>query len=543
MKKAISLILAGAMTLTFASAAFSDVPETHWGYGEISVCEENGLLGGFSDGTFNPGDIVTRADAVKAVSADIPDWKADTSAITREEAVYLVMRGIKTENADNTILDFFKDNGEISEQYRESFINAVCDNIILGAGNKMLRPKSALTRAELAVLLYRAEYGKEILSARREKALEYMLNSTTLLWRPKTEITYTTKTGVTPEEADPKEVYTLYTDRIYSGVPYTHGGGSATSFLEYAVEKDENGVYVIDNLSWEAISGGRTYSSVGNDCSSSIILAWGSLGQVFPTGSGVRHFTGDNGIFAINGYDLPDELCTNTKAVVEKNGKDAIYHAYANAKPGDAVIKLTEKDGKLNSGHSRMIKQIDVVYLPDGEIDIENSMVHMVEQTSGSLRAQNKLYNEELGCDVYTIGIQQSFSFAAMVKASYIPVSPKILRDAAPVQDPVVTDSETVFNKDTVLKGRISSTWMMDNATMIISDKAGNEIQRCSKNTERDNEKYVAFDLQEFVTADPSFWRGKIDLNALEAGTYNCKLIMRLVTGEEITIRNFDFEI
>lgn len=141
------------------------------------------------------------------------------------------MSKIETENPDNAIIDFFKDKDEISEEYKSSFVNAVRDNIILGFSDKTLRPKEALTRAEFAVLLYRAKYGAEILSERREKALEYMLGSTTLLWRPKTEITYTTKTGVTPEEADPKEVYTLYTDRIYSGVPYTHGGGSATSFL------------------------------------------------------------------------------------------------------------------------------------------------------------------------------------------------------------------------------------------------------------------------------------------------------------------------
>ena len=542
MKKIISLILAGAMTLTFASA-FSDVPEKHWAYGEISVCDKNGLLGGYSDGTFKPGNIVTRAEAVKSVGADIPDWKTDASAITREEAVYLIINSLELDKGDAMLLDIFSDKGDISHEYAESFAKALSNNIILGCGNRMLRPKSTLTRAEFAVLLYRAEYGKEILAERREKAEEYMLDSTTLLWRPKTEIKYTTKTGVTPEEADPKEVYTLYPDRIYSGVPYSHGGGSATSFLEYAVDKDENGVYVIDNLPWEAMSGGRRYSSVGNDCSSSITLAWSSVGQAFPVGSGVSYFIEKNGVYPINGYSLDYEQCRDTKAVIEENGEDVIFKAYANLRKGDAVIQVRNKDGKIISSHSRMVKSVDVLYLPDGSIDPDNSMIHMIEQTAGSLRGEKTVYNERLGCDVYIIGTQQSFSFRAMLKAVYIPVTPRILFDPSPISNPVVTDSESIFNKDTVLKGQITSTWSMDNATMIISDKDGNEIQRCSKNTERDDGKYLMFDLTEFVTYDPSFLRGKIDLNTLEPGTYNCKLIMRLVTGEEVTIRNFDFEI
>lgn len=61
MKKVISLILAGAMTLTFASAVFTDVPESHWAFGEISVCKENGLFDGYADGSFKPSATITRA--------------------------------------------------------------------------------------------------------------------------------------------------------------------------------------------------------------------------------------------------------------------------------------------------------------------------------------------------------------------------------------------------------------------------------------------------------------------------------------------------
>jgi N-acetylmuramoyl-L-alanine amidase len=49
-------------------AKFKDVPSSHWAYGPIEQAAEQGWIGGFPDGTFRPGEPVTRAQAVSMIS-------------------------------------------------------------------------------------------------------------------------------------------------------------------------------------------------------------------------------------------------------------------------------------------------------------------------------------------------------------------------------------------------------------------------------------------------------------------------------------------
>uniref|UniRef100_UPI00047076D4 S-layer homology domain-containing protein n=1 Tax=Paenibacillus zanthoxyli TaxID=369399 RepID=UPI00047076D4 len=46
---------------------FSDISPTHWAQKEISRLKEQQLIGGYSDGTFRPDKPITRGEAVKLV--------------------------------------------------------------------------------------------------------------------------------------------------------------------------------------------------------------------------------------------------------------------------------------------------------------------------------------------------------------------------------------------------------------------------------------------------------------------------------------------
>ncbi|HPP44090.1 MAG TPA: S-layer homology domain-containing protein, partial [Caldisericia bacterium] len=52
----------GAWGSVFAQAKFPDVPESYWAYKEINKLVELGILKGYPDGTFKPGNNVTRAE-------------------------------------------------------------------------------------------------------------------------------------------------------------------------------------------------------------------------------------------------------------------------------------------------------------------------------------------------------------------------------------------------------------------------------------------------------------------------------------------------
>ncbi len=71
-KRIVSLLITVAMMLTLAlpmtvSAAFSDVPASHHYYDAITNLSSEGILDGMGDGTFKPGDPVTRAQFTKII--------------------------------------------------------------------------------------------------------------------------------------------------------------------------------------------------------------------------------------------------------------------------------------------------------------------------------------------------------------------------------------------------------------------------------------------------------------------------------------------
>ena len=67
MKKAMSLILAGALCLTLCTGAlavsgFSDVPDGKWYTAEIREMTAAGYIDGYEDGTFRPDAAITRGE-------------------------------------------------------------------------------------------------------------------------------------------------------------------------------------------------------------------------------------------------------------------------------------------------------------------------------------------------------------------------------------------------------------------------------------------------------------------------------------------------
>ncbi|MBQ2741967.1 MAG: S-layer homology domain-containing protein [Oscillospiraceae bacterium] len=553
MKKIIRLLLGLVLLLSLYSVAVAASPETyadlkpeHWAYGEITVCTENGIFKGYPDGSFRPEETMTRADAEAAVTRQFESanltgiWNDGEmgESITREEAAYLISKANGYENTDAFELEKFSDKAEVSENYKAELSAAVSAGIVFGHSDKTLRPNEALTRSEFAVMLYRAVYGEEILAERRAKAIEYMNNSTTLLWTPTEDITLVMKSNVTPEEADDNTAFVYRAGRIYHGVPYSYAGGTANGFLDYAVEVDENGVYRVDGLTWENISGENGVGRVGNDCSSTLLQAWGQLGETF-TATTTGYLTEKHGCIPVGDYKTAYEnYGDDTGNIIEENGEQAIFRAYSLMKPADAVVRR-----KSGSGHCIMVTDVETVYLSDGTIDGTNSKVTVLEQTASSFKKERTYFDEKLGCDVYKVGIGATYSFASLLRNKYVPITCKALRDPSLIAEPVVTDTETVFNKGTVLKGTLACNWMMDSITLDIADERGNNVQSATAYVSRKTGQYMSFDMQEFVTAKPVLVRGSVDMESLETGKYSCEVTVRLVTGQKITVRDFEFEV
>ncbi|MFD2330629.1 S-layer homology domain-containing protein [Cohnella sp. GCM10020058] len=136
-------ILVKALGLTASAddrAAFADVSRQAWYYDAVRTAVGYGLIGGYGDGRFGPGD-----------------------KITREQAMVILAKAMKLAGADAApgageaagLLGRFKDASQASAWAKEGIAATVSSGVIAGQTADKLAPKANMTRAELATAVRR----------------------------------------------------------------------------------------------------------------------------------------------------------------------------------------------------------------------------------------------------------------------------------------------------------------------------------------------------------------------------------------------------
>lgn len=120
-----------AVPTTEAAQVFPDVPTTHGHFETINELAERNIVQGFPDGTFKPGQAVTRGQAAKMIAGIL---------------------GLDTVNVENPN---FKDI-KTSFQYYGAIAALVDEGIIDGYEDGTYRPDATLTRGHMAKILTRA---------------------------------------------------------------------------------------------------------------------------------------------------------------------------------------------------------------------------------------------------------------------------------------------------------------------------------------------------------------------------------------------------
>nr|WP_237179003.1 S-layer homology domain-containing protein [Paenibacillus sp. MMS18-CY102] len=132
------LLLVRALELSAPfDGSFSDVPRSAYYYDALGIARELGIATGNGNGTFDPN-----------------------ARITREEAAVLLARALKAKQAElaagsNASLSDYADGASVSAYAVQAMASLLDAGLLQGSGGK-LNPAGALTRAEAAVLLYRA---------------------------------------------------------------------------------------------------------------------------------------------------------------------------------------------------------------------------------------------------------------------------------------------------------------------------------------------------------------------------------------------------
>lgn len=123
--------LAGRPAYT-PTAALRDVSSGVWYYPAICWCYENGMINGYPDGTFRPGE-----------------------EIIRQDVVVLLYRAEGSPAIDGDRLSGFADGGTVNAYARPACEWALEHHLLQGYPDGTLLPKNSITRAECASLLSR----------------------------------------------------------------------------------------------------------------------------------------------------------------------------------------------------------------------------------------------------------------------------------------------------------------------------------------------------------------------------------------------------
>lgn len=155
----------GSFTTAEISKSFTDVV-THWAKHEIEVLAAQFLITGKdTTSTFKPNDQVTQAefltilDRLQSSSTTWTDRIAEQGArttITREEAAILLADVLRVDSKDVGVTALtFKDASSISSHALDAVAFVTSKGYLKGDPNKNFNPEGKLTRAEVAVIMYR----------------------------------------------------------------------------------------------------------------------------------------------------------------------------------------------------------------------------------------------------------------------------------------------------------------------------------------------------------------------------------------------------
>ena len=171
---------------------FSDVAPGDWCYGQILQMYQLGYLSGTGTHTFSPGGTLTRAQVVVMlyrmaggsevsegaaftdVAAD--DWYADAAAwaaeagvvtgyadgtfapdaaITRQQLAAILYRYAGSPESSGMVLSEFEDGETVADYAKAAMRWAVHEGLLTGTSNTVLSPEGTATRAQTAVIFGR----------------------------------------------------------------------------------------------------------------------------------------------------------------------------------------------------------------------------------------------------------------------------------------------------------------------------------------------------------------------------------------------------
>jgi 2',3'-cyclic-nucleotide 2'-phosphodiesterase/3'-nucleotidase/5'-nucleotidase len=137
--------------------AFSDVSTSYWGHDAISNLSGKGFVYGYSDGTFKPGNQITRAEfcAIMDKVLNLTTYPQQTQAFT---------------------------DVNTADWYNQAVETAVYAGIVKGYGDGTFHPNAPISRQEIACVLVQALGKSQLAEENDNNATKFLDDHSIALW-------------------------------------------------------------------------------------------------------------------------------------------------------------------------------------------------------------------------------------------------------------------------------------------------------------------------------------------------------------------------
>ena len=331
---------------------------------------------------------------------------------------------------------------------------------------------------------------------------------------------------------------------LHGGLPYTaYDSISPDVFLEYAVSKDQNGVYTM------SFPSGNDPFYWGGSCGNAAFWAWAAVSSTIKfsySADMIEKFGAYTvGYFAYNTEeDIKNDTWQDTKTVCDNNGVDVMCEAYALLCRADAVqYKSTETNGHPAGNHVMIVTDVIVVRGQDGKISPERSFIKYQDQNGGYMTKVGKENKNVYSSCAYS----GQMSFREMFDYGYLPMTCiELLDDSTPLAKAEIKDSldSGSYNALNVTRGYVDSNYAITKVVMEITAANGNSVFKGTRHGLENSPTRLP--LSTFTTTSgqhnqPNVYPTAFDGNSLAAGEYKCVVTAYVSSGENVVVRDFTF--
>lgn len=239
----------------------------------------------------------------------------------------------------------------------------------------------------------------------RETACQAMKDILSIQWCTDTSYKYH-KTGPVSNKE-----YIFEPGNIYAGIPYNNANAGIFQFLEYY--DHETGTLEYPRSAEEL------KNEIGVDCASAVLWAWSTVCTSIVGGYYPNYMVIKNGYIPVGTYkydaNTPSFAHLPTQKIIRMNGQKIMFESYKMIEKADAVVSSTDN-------HAMMaVEDAHIEYLPNGQLDRENSYVIFMDQRAGGEKLEQ---TDENGNVLHFSGrLEAKFTFNELYRKHYIPVS------------------------------------------------------------------------------------------------------------------------